>query len=346
VYYRTYVVAALVFLSISSSATAQSAPTKNKTAAIAAVRSEPVSQTAQPTGPAQTAAAPPETLGEMLARQGTVVLKVPNYDSARRSVTDMSRDNGGETLEVHTYVDGKGRKYGWLTFRLPADRLTAVIPVVKGVGILYSEKVASADNISLYEELARRVLRLQQHEQRLSGILASPRRMRGSDILFLQERLFRASVDESLLSQQRVDLERASRSATLLVSLFEPGTFPSPRPAAINLTGRFRAGALVAHEALMEQAARASTALAYIVTYAPLWIPALVLGVILLIMVWRNRLRLLAVLDFALRVVALRLIVKAVSYVRDAWAARHEPLSVGWAAPGSGGSVDKADREA
>ena len=97
---------------------------------------------------------------------------------------------------------------------------------MQGFGKLYGENVATTDHASEYEELARRIVRLQQHETRLTGILQSGHRLRGGDLLYVQERLFRASVDESLLAQRRADLERDTQVNVVQIEMFEPGTLP------------------------------------------------------------------------------------------------------------------------
>jgi hypothetical protein len=148
---------------------------------------------------------------------------------------------------------------------------------------LYAESVRTGDDTSQYEELGRRIVRLREHQQRLAGLLESPRRMRGSDILYLQERLFRAGVDEGQLLQRRVDLERAGRIGTLVVELFEP----EPR-RAMDL-GNWYAGAMLrARTALYRNLAHVVTAGAYALAFAPFWIPGLVVAVVLGRWLWRR----------------------------------------------------------
>ena len=268
----------------------------------------------------------PALNSQLLARTGTVVLKVADYDSARRQVLETALTQGAELMDAKTTVDPKGRKYGWMQLRVSSERLPALLPAVQEFGRLYTDHVMTTDNISEYEELARRVTRLHQHEGRLSGVLQSPRRMRGSDILYLQERLFRASVDESLLSQQRLDLERSAVTSTVTVELFEPGTQPAVETARrIDLTQRFAGAAGLARNGLNHQMARVATAGAYVLVYAPIWVPALIIALLLLRWAWMRRRE---IIDGATSLLARAVIVLTplLRWVRTTWEARHQPL--------------------
>jgi hypothetical protein len=219
----------------------------------------------------------------MPSRGGTVVVKIADYDAARRQVMDAALKQGGELLNSRTKVNAQGKKDGWVRFRIAADRLPRLLPDIHAVGKLFSEDIRTTDYTSEYEELQRRVMRLREHQQRLAGVLQSTRRLRGSDVLYLQERLFRAGVDEGMLLQRRADLERAARGSTLTVELFEP---EARRPMDV---GNWYAGAsLRARADVNRYLAKATTAGAYVLFFAPFWIPALVIAVLLLRWLWRR----------------------------------------------------------
>jgi hypothetical protein len=206
-------------------------------------------------------------------RNGTVAVKVTDFDAARQQVLDAAHQQGAELLKSRTEVNYQGKKHGWIWFRVAADRLPLMLPTVRSVGKLYAENLSTAEHTSEYEGLARRVERLREHQERLSGILQSRRRLRGSDVLYIQERLFRAGVDEGTLRQRRVDLERAARVNTLAVELFEP------EPRRVMDLGNYYAGAaLRARTGLYRLLARALTLGAYLFIFAPVWIPALIIA--------------------------------------------------------------------
>jgi hypothetical protein len=211
------------------------------------------------------------------SRGGTVVVKVRDYDQARQAVLSAALQHGAELLNSRTEADYQGKQHGWMRFRLAADRLPLLLAGTRSVGRPYAENFTAADHTSEYEELERRIGRLREHQPRLESILQSNRRLRGSDILFVQERLFRAGVDEGMLRQRRADLERNARTATLVVELFEPET-----RRALDLGNYYAAASLRARGAMYRWLARAMTVGAFALTFAPFWIPALIVGLLLL----------------------------------------------------------------
>lgn len=232
---------------------------------------------------------------EMPIRGGSIVIKVAGYEDARRLVLAAAQAQGAEMLGARTLVDTKGRRHGWLRFRLPSQRLPALLSAVGAAGKLYGENVTTADHASEYEELARRITRLREHEARLSGILGGGRRLRGGDLLYVQERLFRASVDESLLAQRRADLERDTQVNTLMVGLFEPGSLPTPAggDGTTSPAHWFPQALVLARMHLNRLLARGATGAAYGLVYTPLWLPAVL--VVLLLLRWLRGRRFLLV---------------------------------------------------
>ena len=225
----------------------------------------------------------------LLERAATLALKVSGFADARQQVLEAAQKGGAQVLDSRTEVNPKGRTHGWLRLGVDAAQMPALLHDLAPLGTLYASHAETTDNTSLAEELGRRTERLQEHEARLAGILNSPRRLRGGDILFLQERLFRASVDESLLTQQRLDLIRGAQSGTVLVELFEPGTLPPPAHPRVNTAQWFAQSATLARSARDRTVARAATASAYAVVYAPFWVPAFVVALLLLTVLWRKR---------------------------------------------------------
>lgn len=217
------------------------------------------------------------------SRGGTVVVKVRDYEQARQAVLSAALQAGAELLNSRTEADYQGKQHGWLRFRLAADRLPAFLAATRTTGRPFAENITTADHTSEYEELERRVGRLREHQPRLQSILQSNRRLRGSDILFVQERLFRAGVDEGMLLQRRADLERNARVATLVVELFEPETRRS-----LDLGNYYAAASLRARGSMYRCLARAMTVGAFGLTFAPFWVPALIVTLLLLRWMWRR----------------------------------------------------------
>jgi hypothetical protein len=227
-------------------------------------------------------------------RGGTIVIKVGRYDEAARQVAQAARSAGADILDARTEITHKGRKHGWMRLRFPARRLAELRPAIHQAGTLYAENLRTDERISEYEDLERRVNRLREHQERLALLLESGRKLRGSDILYVQERLFRAGVDEGMLRQRRLEIARAAQTSTLVVEMFEPE--PALRAierARIDLSGWFAAGVARARFARSRFLARGATALAYALVWAPLWLPLLVVALALLRWLvrwlWRRR---------------------------------------------------------
>ncbi|HEX5324031.1 MAG TPA: DUF4349 domain-containing protein [Capsulimonadaceae bacterium] len=216
-----------------------------------------------------------------------VDMKVPAYEAARQAVSSAALAQGAKLEDLHTWVDDKGRKHGWIRFSLPADRMPATLGPIYAVGKLYSEKMTSSDYKSDSDQLARRIASLTRHEGRLDSLLNSHRRLRGSDLLYIQERVFRADVDAGMLDQQRIDMQGAQGMASLQVELFEPGTLPVKPLTRVNLKSWYLAALSRAGTEANRQLARGATASAYVLVYAPLWIPILIVGLVALWLIWR-----------------------------------------------------------
>lgn len=243
----------------------------------------------------------PSPVQEMPVRGGSIVVKVAAFDPARQEVLAAAAGQGAELLAARTLVDSKGRKHGWLAFRLPASRLPALLGAAQNDGRLLGESIATTDHASEYEELARRIIRLQQHEVRLSGILQSGHRLRGGDLLYVQERLFRASVDESLLAQRRADIERDTQVNTVRVELFEAGSLPAAVVPPSTLAGGFAQALTLARAHWERLLGRGATGGAYLLVYLPLWLPGVALALLLGRFLWTRRRAVLRTLETGLR---------------------------------------------
>jgi hypothetical protein len=256
---------------------------------------------AAPMAAGQTSGQPPS--GGVFARSGAIVLKVSSFDDAWMRLANVAAAHGGELSSSRTRTDIKGRKYGSLVFQIPAGQTAAMFAAAAAVGKLYAQNYDAVDNQSDYDGLARRVDSLRRHEQRLSGILATPRHITGGDILFLQDKLFRADVDAEMLLQQRQDMLYGSQTTDFKVQMFEPGAVPvDDAVAKIDLRQWYGYALLRARHEFERSAARGSTGLAYAAVYSPIWGPLLIAALLLLWLLWRLRRR---IASFVIRLLSL-----------------------------------------
>jgi len=242
----------------------------------------------------QTTRAAPGTKRDAAApilRGGTITLKVDDFEAARRKIVAAAEAQGATLADARVEVNDKGRRHGWIRLAIPADQLGALLADVRASGKLYSENITTNNRASEYEDLGRRVIRLREHQTRLSALLKNGRKLRGSDILYVQERLFRAGVDEGMLQQRQTDLSRASQGSSVVVALFEPIPVSASAQARVNLAHWWATGCERASWSLKRNLARGATASAYALVWSPLWLPTLVVALFLLRFVaarWRR----------------------------------------------------------
>jgi hypothetical protein len=170
---------------------------------------------------------------DLIKRGAAITVKVESYPEAQKALAELVRRHGGTAADRHRVASEKGRHSGWSRMRVPKATLDAFLADTRQLGKVYGERLSLDDRKEQYVSLGKRAERLKQHEQRLAGILQSGRRLRGSDILYVQERLFRASVDEDMLLQQREMLASTAGTSSVVVMLFEPTPIKDePRGAA------------------------------------------------------------------------------------------------------------------
>ncbi|MBI3920420.1 MAG: DUF4349 domain-containing protein [Armatimonadetes bacterium] len=204
-------------------------------------------------------------------RDASLVLKIDDYDAARNQVLRLGGQHNARILGSSTLVNYQGKKQGWLRLAVTAEELNELCHSLRGLGKLYSEKLVASDHTSEVADLARRVGYLRQHEQELIEFLHRPRRMRGSDILYLQERTLTTRFEMGSAIRRQEDLHRASARGRLSVFLFEP----EPR-RVFDVGNWYAASSLRARRSLFRVLAKSITAGAFAGYFSIFWIPALV----------------------------------------------------------------------
>ena len=205
----------------------------------------------------------------MAIKGGSIVLKVKDYGEARARVMRLADAHYAQLHKENSEANFTGERHGEIVLELDSAQLGPLMEQVRGIGKLYSEMVQTSDQTSNYQKLGTRISLLKQNEGELLGFLHSPRRMRGSDILFVQSRLYDSRVQSANVAQERVDIARRSQRATLSVSLFEP------EPRKIFDWGNWRAVASYrAKGSFLYVARKAVTGFFFVLYFAPIWIPA------------------------------------------------------------------------
>jgi hypothetical protein len=156
------------------------------------------------------------------SRGGAITLKVDRFDSSAEALAGLAKKYDATIVDRKVDVTEKGRKHGWIRLRVAGKDLSAFLAELRQIGSLYGETIKTTDHTGEIEELGKRMTRLEEHQARLAGVLSSARKLRRSDLLYVQERLFRAGIDHDLLGLQRASLAHDAEQSSVVVSLFEP----------------------------------------------------------------------------------------------------------------------------
>jgi hypothetical protein len=158
---------------------------------------------------------------DLVKRGAAITLKVTSFTEARKQVSDLAQSHQGAVSDRHTVSSEKGHESGWMRVQVPKAELDGFLTDVRQLGTIYGEKLSYDDGSSRYQQLGERAERLSQHERRLSSVLTM-KRLRGSDILYVQDRILRTTVDEDSLRDERAAIPRQAASSSVIVTLFEP----------------------------------------------------------------------------------------------------------------------------
>lgn len=177
---------------------------------------------------------------DALRRGAAITLKVSSFTDAEAKLLALVDEHHGLAADRRQVSSEGGRLSGWTRVVLPKTQLDSFLADLRQLGKSYGEKLNMADGSSLYEDLGKRAERLRQHEQRLSNVLAQRKGLRGSDILFVQERLYRASTDEDTLTEQRDAVPARAAKSSVVVTFFEPAPIKEePRGIAGHVKATF-----------------------------------------------------------------------------------------------------------
>lgn len=159
---------------------------------------------------------------DTVQRGAAISIKVESFSQGQLALAGIVNKHHGGFADRRQMSSESGRHSGWTRVIVPKSELDALMVDLRSVGKVYGEKMTLTDQTSLHEDLGKRSERLKQHEQRLSNILTSRRGLRGSDLLYVQERLYRASTDQDSLLEQRDAIPLRSAKSSVVVDLFEP----------------------------------------------------------------------------------------------------------------------------
>ena len=145
------------------------------------------------------------------------------------SLTDMQLSTTDQVPVYRQQSDGavSGALQGYLTIRVPVDRVTTAASEIRRLGDVQQESEASDDVTQQHIDLKARVANLRVEEGRLREFFASATKV--SDMLAIEQELSRVRGEIESLDAQVAFLERQAAMATITVQLVEPTPLVSPQ---------------------------------------------------------------------------------------------------------------------
>lgn len=204
------------------------------------------------------------------AQSGSIVLKVSDYGQARSDVMKLADAQGATLRDESSEANFNGERHGNIILDMNAAQLRPMMEGIRQIGKLYSERVQTSDQTSYYQKLEKRISLLNQNEGELLSFLHSPRRMRGSDILFVQSRLYQSRVESADAAQERADMARRAQKASINIELFEPEPHKT-----FDWHNWHAAASYRAKSSFLYVTRKLITGLYMVVFFAPFWIPIL-----------------------------------------------------------------------
>jgi hypothetical protein len=211
--------------------------------------------------------------GQVVVQGGSITLKVPNFNEAREAVQHIAERCGGQTVSGQDRVSEKGKPHGWIRIVVPVAQLGAAMSQLRAIGQVYGDSLSQRDFSEDAEDLGSRTVRLKEHQNRLLSMLQSPRHLRGSDLLFVQDRIFRAGLDQDTLGHRRQQLAGEAAVSNISVFLFVPGAMPIAKPIAKTFPEKVAFAFGAAWKSFVKFASDSGMLMAIMLVYSLFWVP-------------------------------------------------------------------------
>ncbi len=216
----------------------------------------------------------------MIVRTVAMSVVVQDTDAMLAQIQELVKTHGGYVAESNRWLSNE-QAHATVVLRVPADKLDAVLGVLRDSSITVENESSSGDDVTEeYVDISARLRNLEATEQELLALLTEVRKNRGSaeDILAIHSRIteIRAQI-ESLKGRQQY-LERSAALATIRIDIRPkemPGSIIEPArwDPAVTLNNALR-GLVNAGQVLLDM-------LIWIVILSPIFlIPALIIWVI------------------------------------------------------------------
>jgi len=230
----------------------------------------------------------------MIIRSKTLRLEVESTAATVDEVRALVAEHGGTVtnLQVATdtddyvYYSNESGSYssdglrGWVTVRVPADRLEAFFSAAIKLGTVKYQSEASDDVTQEHVDMSARLANLRAEEERLREFFDAAKNV--TEMLAIEQELARVRGEIESLDAQVQYLERQAAMATVTIELVEPQDLVRPSGESWGfgdaITDGFRGAAGVI-----------KLAITFLIATAPLWALGLVAFFVVRAIVRRRR---------------------------------------------------------
>ncbi len=169
----------------------------------------------------------------MIIRTVSMSVIVENTDVMLVEIQNLVKANGGYVAGSNRWLSGE-QAYASVTLRVPADKLEAVLGVLRDSSITVENESSSGDDVTEeYVDISARLRNLEATEEELLALLTEVRKNRGSaeDILAIHNRITQLRSEIESLKGRQQYLERSAALATINIEIRpkrQPGTIVEP----------------------------------------------------------------------------------------------------------------------
>lgn len=232
----------------------------------------------------------------MIIRSKTLRLEVESTAGTVDDIRALVADHGGTVtnLQVATdtddyvYYSNESGSYssdalrGWVTVRVPADKLEAFFAAATKLGTVKYQSEASDDVTQEHVDMSARLANLRAEEERLREFFDAAKNV--TEMLAIEQELARVRGEIESLDAQVKYLERQAAMATVTIELVEPQDLVRPAGESWGfgdaITDGFRGAAGVI-----------KLAITFLIATAPLWALGIVAFFVVRTIVRRRRSR-------------------------------------------------------
>lgn len=129
--------------------------------------------------------------GQKLIKTVDLTMETREFDALLENIQAKTEECGGyvesQNISGLSYYNSDGRRYAWMTLRIPADRLDEFVTVVSGLGNVTSQNESVQDVTLQYVDVESHIQALETEQSRLLDLMEQAESM--EDIITIESRL-------------------------------------------------------------------------------------------------------------------------------------------------------------